>query len=155
MTYTEQAELDVGGFGARWGCYATSGSINICEHELGRKLTEDEIDSVVGKWFRMRIADMCNYKNDKFAGANPKTGEPKGWDIEANPEWHWWINNRRAALLIVMQVTGINELVHEYETHILGTPGRHYVTYVVDENITINPDPSLLGDILEKRRIGA
>jgi len=153
MTYTLQKDLDVGGLGARWGCFATSGSINICEHEIGRQLTDEELDSVIGQWFRMRIVDMCNYKNHNTAGGNAQQPDLPGWDEEADPEWHWWVRNRRAALLIVMHVVGLKELRHQYETHILSTPGAHYVTYVVDEGITINPDPSLTGAITSKRRI--
>lgn len=153
MIYTLQSELDTGGFGARWGCYATSGSINIVEHELHRKLTEDELDMIVGRWFRMRVADMSNYKDHAHAGGNTHKNELGGWSPEADPEWHWWILNRRAALLVAMNVAGVTALSHEYETHIIATPTFHYVTYVVDQNITINPDPSLSGPTKEIRSI--
>jgi len=152
MNYTLQKELDVGGFGARWGCYATS-LINIVEHELHRALTDKELDEITGQWFRLRLVNMSNYKNHETAGANHLDPDRPGWDEDADPEWHWWVLNRRASLLIAMSICGIHNLIHEYETHILATPGRHYVTYVVDENITINPDLSLRGKIIEKRRI--
>ena len=153
MKYTLQKELDIGGFGARWGCYATSGSINICEYELGRKLTDDELDIIIGRWFRMHLVEMSNYKNHDTAGANSAKPDFPGWDEHANPEWHWWVLNRRAVLVIAMDAVGIEELKHEYEIHILATPTHHYVLYVVDDGITINPDLSLNGPVVDKRTV--
>ena len=153
MKYTLQKDLDVGGLGARWGCFATSGSINLVEHELGRPLTERELDEIVGQWFRLRLVDMSNYKNHNSAGGNSDQPDLPGWGDDADPEWHWWVKNRRATLLVAMGITGLTKLKHTYETHILSTPGRHYVLYVIDEGITINPDPGLTGAILERRSI--
>jgi len=154
MKYTLQKELDTVGLGRRWGCFATSGNINIVEHELGRKLSEEELDRIIGQWFRLRVVDMCNYKNHNMAGSNSDQINLPGWSEDANPEWHWWVRNRRAALLVAMEVAGVKELTHKYETHILSVgEGHHYITYVVDEEVTINSDPKLTGDVLSKRKV--
>ncbi len=149
MDYTKQRELDVGHFGAMWGCYGT-GRINIPECERQRKATDSELDMILGRWFRLKLALMCNYKNDKTA-LTPV--DPTGWGSEANPEWHYWILNRRAALLVAMEVLGVNDLGNEYEEHIMNVGDTNHYTIQVVGGELINPSPGLIGPVVEIRKV--
>lgn len=153
MEYTLQRELDYEGFGGRWGCYACS-LINIVETERGRKLHESELNQIIGAWFRLRLVILSNYKDHKkvlIPGA-----EKKGWSAEADPEWHYWVTNTRAAIMVAMEIMDLQDLAYDYNTIIMdvskqgGT--KHYALQIIGGDL-INPDPALLGPTLETRRI--
>lgn len=151
--FTLQKELDFEGFGGRWGCYACT-IINIVEVEIDRKLHEAELNQVIGAWFRLRLVLLANYKDHDRATV--PGAELSGWSAAADPEWHYWVMNFRAALLVAMETVDIQDLSYAYDTVIFdvrkhgGT--KHFALQVLGGDF-INPDPSLDGPILETRRI--
>ncbi len=146
--YTLQKDLDVVQLGERWGCAFTN-PINAFEHYMGRKLYLRELERHIGRCFMKKIALMCNYKND--ATAVPQQPELPGWDATANPEWHYYVKMWDECIVSLSLATGRSDFPHEeYRIAIMSVPGNHY-TLMLDNGRIINPDPGLVGKVIEIR----
>jgi len=143
--YTKQSEL--GRFGQRWGCYATS-LLNVLECELGRKLTRFERCACIGAWVVSENVWISNYKNHLLLNS-----EKRGWSEDSDPEWHFYVRRQLDALMDIARVLGIGTPRGKYEILKMRTEyGDHFVLRV-DGGEIINPDPTLTGEIVEVRKI--
>ena len=143
MIYTKQNELGV--FGARWGCLATC-LINVAESDLQRKLLTSEIYQTLGNWLMNKSVLLCNYKNHRELDDHLWD-----WSPEQNPEWHFYVWDREAALATVFHSVGLsinnlgkNKYIYEYKTR----TGSHFVLVLLqgkDEIINPDPDINILG----------
>jgi hypothetical protein len=148
--YTLQKEICR--FSKRWGCTAVT-RINLVEHEMGRKFTDAELDRIVGAWFRLEILLLCNYKDHKLA---INGGEAVGWSEAADPEWHYWVVNRREALRICMMVGDVDRIKEVYDEVIMDVSkqgGTKHYALQVRGGALINPDPDLHGPIISVTRV--
>ncbi len=144
MEYTVQSRLDNMPFGARWGCYFT-GPINAAEYVSQRQATETEIDLIVGRAFRRRLAFMANYKND--ATVRPRIKEAPGWGPGANPEWHYLVDDYQG-LVHIVQLTMCTAIDPErFELAVMSVSAGNHYCIRADKSLLINPDPSLMGNI--------
>lgn len=145
MVYTEQNEIDFLGLAALWACTFT-GFINAGEHSRGRKASQDELDRIVGRCFRYRLAAMANYKS--HSTVLPRLKELPGWSEYANPEWHYLVEKREEILAVVAYVLGVEINPADYRVAIMKTQygTEHYCLLIGD--LLINPDPNLHGEII-------
>ena len=149
MTYTLQK--DFGKYGARWGCSATV-MLNICEHELKKKFTHNELLTLTGRWFETQSVYIANYHNH-----NPLLDRGRNWDEKNDPEWHFLVGNIDNAIKDCFYVKGREATTKRAQYFLCKykTPyGNHYCLSV--NGIVINPDPDIPVDftgLLEKERI--
>lgn len=147
MNYTLQHELDSGGFGERWACLFVV-PMNAVEHTRGKKATPVESSIIIGEAFRTLAVSMSNYKHDKYV--RPKKTPPIGWDSKANPEWHYLVEDMDALIKICCIAMKTDIDVKRYKIAIMRTQYNtsHYCL-LVDNDLLINPDPSLTGPIVK------
>lgn len=137
MQYTKQNEL--GRFGERWGCFGTL-PLSIVENEISRKVTAIELRTILGNWFLTENVSICNYKDHRIFEGVP---ERQGWGEKANPEYHFWMNHLRDAIVDVMWCLGVNLLHHQYDVLEWATDAGSHFVLRIDGGTIVNPDPSI------------
>lgn len=145
IDYTTQDKL--GRFSERWGCYATC-LINIIETEKNRSLSEFERYASIGAMFVGERVLLSNYKNHENV-----YGDIKGWGAVADPELHFLVVNQNKAIRGLLDAFNIPNLKHTYEILKLSTRYGFHFILGVDGDKMVNPDPSLDGTLVQRRKI--
>lgn len=147
--YTLQKAIDHLKLGERWACTFT-GPINVMEHIRGGRMTEEELDEIIGHCFRRRFADMANYPD--HAVPDKTADDCITWDDVDDPEWHYWVRERKK-FLSYLEIRFKTRIPYEFfKVAIMKTQhGTHHYCIQMNTGRLINPDPSLKGPIIETR----
>lgn len=150
--YTTQSEWDKNGIGDRFACAFTVPFL-FCEHKKGRKGKDAEQTLYLGWCFRNLVAFMSN-NADFDLDADAEWEKPKGWDGPGTPGWFYNVDDWNAAIGYAERALGVKLNRASYRIGVMRHQygGIHYVGIDPQGNI-MNPDPSLNGPIIEKRRL--
>lgn len=143
--FTLQKEF--GKYGARWACYATA-ILNICENELKKKFTHDQLLTLTGRWFETQSVFVANYHNHQAP-----LDRGYLWDAGNDPEWHFLVGNAISALKDCFYVKGRPSTTKKAKYYLCEFDVYQGHWCLMIDNEIINPDPNItvsLSELKEK-----